>query len=70
MRIRHVTRNWIGSGKMSSQSYLMLKAQCHLLSDVILSPAERCEVCRICGKGVVFYNIAQYDLLYHKSLRN
>ena len=52
-----------------------LKAQCH--------PAERCDfvsvklekvhelfqVCRIGGKGVVFYNMAQYGiLLYHKSL--
>ena len=25
-------------------------------------------VCRICGKGVVFYNMAQYGLLYNKSL--
>ena len=47
-------------------------------------PAERCDfvgvklekvrevfqVCRICGKGVVFYNMAQYGLLYHKSLCN
>ena len=45
-----------------------------------VSPAERCDfvsaklegvhklfqVCRICGKGVVFYNMAQYGLLYHK----
>ena len=49
-----------------------------------VSPAERCDfvgvklekvhelfqVCRICGKGVVFYNMAQYGLLYHKSLGN
>ena len=49
-----------------------------------VSPAERCDfvsaklekvhelfqVCRICGKGVVFYNMAQYGLLYHKSLCN
>ena len=48
------------------------------------SPAERCDfvgvklekvhelfqVCRICEKGVVFYNMAQYGLLYHKSLCN
>ena len=45
-----------------------------------VSPAERCDfvsaklegvhelfqVCRICGKAVVFYNMAQYGLLYHK----
>ena len=45
-----------------------------------VSPAERCDfvsvklekvhelfqVSRICGKGVVFYNMAQYGLLYHK----
>ena len=45
-----------------------------------VSPAELCDfvsmklegvhelfqVCRICGKGVVFYNMAQYSLLYHK----
>ena len=49
-----------------------------------VSPAERCDfvgvklekvhelfqVCRICGKRVVFYNMAQYGLLYHKSLCN
>ena len=45
-----------------------------------VSPAERCDfvgvklekvqVCRICGKGVVFYNMAQYGLLYHNSLYN
>ena len=49
-----------------------------------VSPAERCDfvsvklekvhelfqVCRICEKGVVFYNMAQYSLLYHKSLCN
>ena len=48
----------------------------------IVSPAERCDfvgvklekvhelfqVCRICGKGVVFYDMAQYSLLYHRSL--
>ena len=28
------------------------------------------QVCRICGEGVVFYNMAQYDLLSHKSLCN
>ena len=28
------------------------------------------QVCRICGKGVVFYNMAQYGLLYLKSLCN
>ena len=47
-----------------------------------MPPAERCDlvvvklekvhelfqVCRICGKGVVFYNMAQYGILYHKSL--
>ena len=44
-----------------------------------VSPAERCDfvsvklhelfqVCRICGKGAAFYNMAQYGLLYHKSL--
>ena len=43
-----------------------------------VSPAERCDfvgvklrelfqVCRICGKAVVFYNMAQYGSLYHKS---
>ena len=49
-----------------------------------VSSAERCDfvgvklekvhelfqVCRIRGKGVVFYNMAQYGLLYHKSLCN
>ena len=49
-----------------------------------VSPPERCDfvsvklekvhelfqVCRICGKGVVFYNMAQYGLLHHKSLCN
>ena len=49
-----------------------------------VSPAERCDfvsvklekvhelfqVCRICGKGMMFYNMAQYGLLYHKSLCN
>ena len=49
-----------------------------------VSPAERCDfvvvklekvhelfqVCRICGKGVMFYHMAQYGLLYHKSLCN
>ena len=49
-----------------------------------MSPAERCDlvgvklekvhklfqVCRICGKEVVFYNMAQYGMLYHKSLCN
>ena len=49
-----------------------------------VSPAERCYfvgmklekvhelflVCRICGKGVVFYNMAQYGLLYHNGLCN
>ena len=49
---------------------------------ITVSPAERCDfvsvklekvhellqVCRICGKGVTFYNTAQYGLLYHKSL--
>ena len=49
-----------------------------------VSPAERCDfvcvklekvhelfqVCRICGKGVVFYNMAQYGLLHYKCLRN
>ena len=49
-----------------------------------MSPAERCDfvtvklekvhglfqVCRICGKGLVFYNMAQYGLLYHRSLCN
>ena len=49
-----------------------------------VSPAERCDfvgvklekvyelfqVCRICGKGVVFYNMAQCGLLCHKSLCN
>ena len=48
------------------------------------SPVERCDfvgvklekvhelfqVCRICEKGVVFYNMAQYGLLYHNSLCN
>ena len=43
-----------------------------------VSPAERCDfvsvklekvhelfqVCRVCGKGVVFYNMAQYGLYY------
>ena len=47
-----------------------------------VSPAERCDfvgvklekvhelfqVCRICGKGMVFYNMAQHGLLHHKSL--
>ena len=47
-------------------------------------PAERCDfvsvklekvrglfqACRICGKGVVLYNMAQYGLLYHKGLHN
>ena len=43
-----------------------------------MSPAERCDfvgvklhelfqVCGICGKAVVFYNMAQYGSLYHKS---
>ena len=49
-----------------------------------VSPAERCDfvsvklekvhelfqVCRICGKGVVFYSMAQCGLLHHKSLCN
>ena len=49
-----------------------------------VSPAERCDfvsvklekvhelfqVCRICGKEVVFYNMAQYGMLYHKRLCN
>ena len=49
-----------------------------------VSLAERCDfvgvkvenvhklfqVCRICGKGVVFYNVAQYGILYHKSISN
>ena len=48
-----------------------------------VSPVERCDfvsvklekvhelfqVCRIGGKGVVFYNMAQYGLLYHKNLQ-
>ena len=40
-----------------------LKAQCHLLSDVIFIGVklekvhELFQVCRICGKGVVFYNM-------------
>ena len=49
-----------------------------------VSPAERCDlvgvtlkkvhdllqVSRICGKGVVFYNMPQYGLLYYKRLCN
>ena len=49
-----------------------------------VTPAERCDlvgvklekvhelfqVCRIYGKGVVFYNMGQYGLLNHKSLCN
>ena len=49
-----------------------------------VSPAERCDfvgvklekvhelfqVCRICGKGVVFYNMTEYGLLHHKRLCN
>ena len=42
-----------------------------------MSPAERCDfvgvklhelfqVCGICGKAVVFYNMDQYGSLYHK----
>ena len=31
---------------------------------------ELFQVYRICGKGVVFYDMAQYGLLYHKSLCN
>ena len=31
---------------------------------------ELFQVCRIWGKEVVFYNMAQYGLLYHKSLYN
>ena len=54
------------------------------LTEGPVSPPERCDfvsvklekvhelfpVCRICGKGVVFYHMAQYGLLYHKSLCN
>ena len=50
--------------------------------DTVIAPADRCdligaklekvhelfEVCLIGGKGLVFYNMAQYGLLYHKSL--
>ena len=43
----------------------------------VVSPAEQCDlvrvkvhelfqVCGICGKGVVFFNMAQYGLLYTK----
>ena len=42
-----------------------LKTQCHLLSDLILSTwnlkkvRELFQVCRICARGVVFYNMAK-----------
>ena len=40
--------------------------QCDCVSAKLEGVHELFQVCRICGKGVVFYNMAQYGLLYHK----
>ena len=64
--------------------YTAKNAQVATIKGTVLSPAERCDfvsvklekvhelfqVCRICGKEVLFYNMAQYGLLCHKSLCN
>ena len=69
---------------LSEPKYNMSLVRVALCIKGTASPAERCDfvgvklekvheffqVCRICGKGVVFYNMGQYDLLYHKSLCN
>ena len=44
--------------------------RCDLVSVKLEKVHELFQVCRICGKGVTFYNMAQYGLLYHKSLCN
>ena len=43
---------------------------CDLVGMKLQKFRELCPVCRICGKGVVFYSMAQYGLLSHKSVIN
>ena len=67
------------------QCHNIFESVCSIMGNSnTVSAAERCDfvgaklekvhelfqVCRICRKGVVFYNMAQYGLLHHKSLCN
>ena len=44
--------------------------QCDLVGVILENVHGLFQVCRICAKGVVFYHMAQYGLLYDRSLCN
>ena len=52
------------------KSTASLAERCDFVGVKLEKVHELFQVCRICGKGVVFYNMAQYGLLYHNSLCN
>ena len=76
--LRHIDK-----GELNGVVFLDIRKAFDSIKGTV-SPAQRCDfvgvklekahevfqVCRICGKGVVFYNMAQYGLLHHKSLCN
>ena len=53
----------------SLKGTVSLAERCDFVGVKLEKVHELFQVCRICGKGVVFYNMAQCGLLYHKSLQ-
>ena len=53
---------------MSLKTQMSPAEQCDFVGVKLEKVHELFQVCRSCEKGVVFYNMAQYGLLHHKSL--
>ena len=56
--------------KPGFKGIVSLPERCDLVGVKLEKVHEFFQVCCICWKGVVFHNMAQYGLLYHKSHGN
>ena len=64
------SRTNVASVGSAFKSTVSSAERCDFVSVKLEKVHELFQVCRICGKGVVFYNMAQYGLLCHESLCN